>query len=81
MSYHHCQIEPDDWRDGPDDYGQFDECPDCDEGRFSREAMWIDGLYYPAIIDQVCDTCCGNGIVFRKDADEDDYGLDDMSCT
>lgn len=79
MSYNHCPIEPSDWSDGPDDDGQFDECPDCDEGRFSREAIWIDGILYPAIVDQVCDTCGGNGIVFRE-PDEDDYGLDDMSC-
>ena len=61
MGYHHCPIEPSDWSDGPDDENQI--CPDCEEGKVNREAMTIDGIGYPAIVGQRCETCDGQGFI------------------
>lgn len=64
MGYHHCPIEPSDWSDGPDDEGE--PCPDCVDGVVNREAMRIDGIDYPAIVDQRCETCEGNGVIYPE---------------
>ena len=72
MGYHGCPIEPSDWSDGPDD-GEYRECPDCVEGRVNREAMTIDGIAYPAIVDEKCETCDGSCFV---ETYEPDYWLD-----
>jgi DnaJ-class molecular chaperone len=45
----------------PDDFD--DQCPDCDGGAINREAMTIDGIHYPAIVNQVCETCNGEGVL------------------
>ena len=39
------------------------ECPDCEGGRVNRDAMTIDGITYPTIVDQRCETCDGEGFV------------------
>lgn len=70
MSYHHCPIEPDDWANGPD-HSEWDECPDCLDGRVNRDAFVLDGVAYPAIADEACETCDGTGFV--EPADFDDF--------
>lgn len=62
MGYHHCPIEPNDWSDGPDDDGG--PCPDCVDGVVNREVMQIDGIDYPAIDNQQCETCEGTGVIY-----------------
>tara|TARA_B110000503_G_C6926232_1_gene320820 strand:- start:366 stop:575 length:210 start_codon:yes stop_codon:yes gene_type:complete len=69
MGYHHCPIEPNDWSDGPD-YQEDKDCPDCDNGRVNREAMTIDGVCYPAIVDQKCETCDGCGTIPSVEFDD-----------
>ena len=72
MGYHGCPIEPSDWSDGPD-YGEDEDCPDCVEGRVNRDAMVIDGIAYPAIVDQKCETCDGLGYIVRDPFDDDHF--------
>ncbi len=62
MGYHRCPIEPNDWSDGPD-YDEQNECPDCVQGRVNRDAMTIDGIEFPAIYDEKCETCDGSGVI------------------
>ncbi len=62
MGLHQCPIEPDDWSNGPDD-PEDKPCPDCENGRVNRENCTIDGIKYPAIVDQECETCKGLGYI------------------
>jgi len=52
VSYHHCPIEPSDCSDGQND-PEDEGCPDCVDGKINRDAMTIDGIVYPAIVDQL----------------------------
>lgn len=69
MGLHLTPNEPDDWANGPDYEEQMD-CPDCVEGVVNHEAMTLDGIFYPAIVNQKCETCDGTGFV---DPPEDDW--------
>ncbi len=70
MGYHHCPIEPSDWSNGPDD-DSSEECPDCDSGRVNRPEITVDGITYPPIVDQKCETCDGNGFIEPSDYEPD----------
>lgn len=70
MSYHHCPIEPSDCSDGQND-PEDEGCPDCVDGKINRDAMTIDGIVYPAIVDQTCEACDGYGTVARFEDERD----------
>jgi hypothetical protein len=55
----------------PDDFD--DQCPDCDDGTFSREEMVVDGIHYPAIVDQPCETCGGEGYIEYEPFEDHHY--------
>ena len=39
----------------------------------NRDAMVIDGIAYPAIVDQQCETCDGLGYIVRDPFDDDHF--------
>lgn len=55
------------WGD-PDEPPETKDCEDCNgTGFFNREACTVDGIFYPAIINQKCETCKGDGFLILED--------------
>jgi hypothetical protein len=58
---------------GPD--SREPDCPDCVDGIVNRPALRVNGIDYPAIVNQKCDTCDGHGFLEAYDGYYEDNAI------